>query len=163
MRVDPSHFRRAMAEFATGITVVTTRDSRGIPLGLTANAFCSVSLDPPLVLVCVGERSETHAGFRDSGRFAVSVLAEDQEDLARQFALPGPGKFEGRRLVGGGGDLPLLKGALAHVLCRVWAAYPGGDHTIYLGEVEHLEVFGGRPLLFHQSLYHGLGGRGRDS
>jgi|SRR5579862_9658783 flavin reductase (DIM6/NTAB) family NADH-FMN oxidoreductase RutF len=160
MSIDPDHFRRAMAQFATGITVVTTRDAGGRLLGLTANAFCSVSLSPPLVLVCVGERSETHVGFRESGRFGVSVLAEGQKALSERFALPGSGKFENVPVLTGPGGLPLLEGALAHVECRIWADYPGGDHTIYLGEVEHVQVFGGRPLLFHGSLYLGLKGEG---
>ena len=90
----------------------------------------------------------------------LTVLAEDQKALSERFALPGSGKFESVPVLTGPGGLPLLEGALAHVECRIWADYPGGDHTIYLGEVEHVQVFGGRPLLFHGSLYLGLKGEG---
>jgi flavin reductase (DIM6/NTAB) family NADH-FMN oxidoreductase RutF len=156
MSVDSDDFRKAMAQFATGVTVVTTRDSSRHLLGLTANAFCSVSLTPPLVLVCVGAHSETHPGFVQSGYFGVSVLAENQEVISRSFAQSGLEKFEGAPLVEGRHGLPLLEGALAHMECRVVAAHPAGDHTIYLGEVLRMEVFAGRPLLYYRSSYHRL-------
>jgi flavin reductase ActVB len=146
-------FRRAMAQFATGITVVTTLDSQGRNLGLTVNAFSSVSLDPPLVLVCIDNRSETHAGFESSGVFGVSVLAEGQEAWSRRFALVGPEKFDGGGFIKGASGVALLPGALVHLECRVAAAYPGGDHTIYLGEIISLSASPGRPLLYHGSAY----------
>jgi flavin reductase (DIM6/NTAB) family NADH-FMN oxidoreductase RutF len=153
MPVDPADFRRALGQFATGVTVVTTREPGGRPLGLTANAFCSVSLNPPQVLVCVGCYSETHTGFRDFGFFGVSVLSEDQEDISRDFARPGDIKFDRVTLVPGTYGVLLVAGALAHIECRVAAAHPAGDHTIYLGEVVRLAVFPGRPLLYHDGVY----------
>lgn len=139
------------------MTVVTTRDAGLRPLGLTVNAFCSVSLDPPLVLICVDRSSEAHAGFRDSGVFGVSVLAEGQEDWSRRFALAGPDKFVGVALEAGKYGVTLVPGALAHLECRVIAAHDGGDHVIYLGEVVVLQVgAAGRPLLFHASSYRSL-------
>ena len=95
MAVDSTRFRAAMAQFATGVTVVTTRDAAGHRFGLTVNAFASVSLDPPLVLVCIDNRSDAHKGFQTSGVFGISVLAEGQEDWSRRFATPGAEKWNG--------------------------------------------------------------------
>ena len=156
MPIDPDDFRRTLAQLASGVTAVTTRDAAGRPLGLTVTSFCSVSLDPPLVLVCVDERSETHAGFRESGTFGVSVLAEDQEDVSRRFAWGGSAKFENAELIEGAGGVPLVAGALAHVSCQVVAAHPAGDHTIYVGEVVALTSRPGRPLLYHRGRYRRL-------
>jgi 4-hydroxyphenylacetate 3-hydroxylase, reductase component len=152
-RVEAPEFKRAMAQFATGITVVTTRDAAGRPLGLTVNSFCSVSLEPALVLVCIDHRSDAHAGFRESGVFAVSVLNEEQEGWSRRFAQGGPGKFEGASFATGRDGLLLVPDALAHLECRVVAAHEGGDHTVYVGEVLALEARPGRPLLYHASRY----------
>jgi len=152
MPIDSELFRRAMAQFATGITVVTTRAADGRDLGLTVNAFSSVSLDPPLVLVCIDNRSETHAGFESSGVFGVSILAEAQEDWSRRFAAGGQEKFNGGLLRAGLG-VALVPGALAHIECRVAGTLPGGDHTIYLGEIVGLSISPGAPLLYHGSAY----------
>jgi flavin reductase (DIM6/NTAB) family NADH-FMN oxidoreductase RutF len=156
MAIDQSRFRQALSQFATGITVVTTRDAVGVPLGLTVNAFCSVSLDPPLVLVSIDNRSEATAGLLASGVFGISILAEDQEDWSRRFAAGGPEKFAGVDLLAGLSGVPLIPGALAHVECRVASVYPGGDHTLYLGEVMDLNVAEGRPLLYHNRGYRRL-------
>lgn len=122
------------------------------PLALTVSAFCSVSLDPPQVLVCVDSRSETHSGFEHSRFFGVSILAEDQAEISRRFAMPGGEKFASQGLVEGE-HVSFIPGALAHIECRVVAAYPGGDHVIYLGTVERVQVFSGRPLLYHEGGY----------
>lgn len=155
MAVDGEEFRRALGQFASGVTVVTTRDAQGQPLGLTVSAFASVSLEPPLVLVSIDNRSEAHAGFEASGVFGVSVLAEGQAEVSQRFAFGGPGKF-GSPLVLGAHGLHLVPHALAHIECRVLAAHPAGDHTIYVGEVLALTVRPGRPLLYHASRYHQL-------
>jgi 4-hydroxyphenylacetate 3-hydroxylase, reductase component len=157
MSVTASGFRQALGQFAAGVTVVTTRDRQGHPLGLTVTAFCSVSLDPPLVLVSVGNRSEANAGFRDSGVFGVSVLAEDQEAVSQRFAKGGAAKFKGIELDTGTTGVLLVPGALAHIECRLTASHPAGDHTIHLGEVVALTARPGRPLLHHASAYHCLG------
>jgi flavin reductase (DIM6/NTAB) family NADH-FMN oxidoreductase RutF len=153
MPVDSTLFRQSMAQFATGVTIVTTRDAGGGRLGLTVNAFASVSLDPPLVLVCIDNRSEAHKGFEASGVFGVSILAEGQEDWSRRFATPGTEKWSGGDCETGSTGVALIPGALAHVECRVAAAHPAGDHTIYVGRVETLAVTPGRPLLYHASSY----------
>jgi flavin reductase (DIM6/NTAB) family NADH-FMN oxidoreductase RutF len=158
MSVDSASFRQALAQFASGVTVVTTRDAVGRPQGLTVSSFCSVSLEPPMVLVCVDRRSEAHMGFQASGIFGVSVLAEHQEAVSRRFAGGLDDKFEGQDLLPGVTGAPLIPGALAHIECRLVSAHPGGDHTIYVGEVENLSVFPGRPLLYHASGYRRLDG-----
>jgi flavin reductase (DIM6/NTAB) family NADH-FMN oxidoreductase RutF len=156
MSVDAAGFRRALGQFATGVTVVTTRDAAGQPLGLTVSAFCSVSLHPPLVLVCIGHRSEVNTGLRESGLFAASVLGEDQEEVSRRFAAPGPSKFEGFALVSGRHGLPLVPGALAHLECRVRSFHEEGDHAVWVGEVRSLSTHPGRPLLHHAGAYRRL-------
>jgi flavin reductase (DIM6/NTAB) family NADH-FMN oxidoreductase RutF len=158
MPVDHAAFRRALGQFAAGVTVVTTRDDKGRPLGLTVTSFCSVSLEPPLVLVCVDHRSEAHAGFRQAGLFGVSILAEGQEELSRRFAAGGPAKFKGLELVTGVTGVPLIPGALAHVECRVIATHTAGDHAVYVGEVVAVETRPGRPLVYHDRAYRRLGG-----
>jgi flavin reductase ActVB len=161
MAILPDDFRGALAQFATGVTVVTTRNAAGQPLGLTVSAFCSVSLDPPLVLVCVEHGADANPGLRDTGLFGVSVLAEHQEDLSRAFACKGPEKFQDLTLVDGPHGVPLVPEALARLECRVTAAHPAGDHTIYVGEVVSMIVEPGRPLLYHHSEYHRIAGEGR--
>jgi flavin reductase (DIM6/NTAB) family NADH-FMN oxidoreductase RutF len=156
MAIEPADFRRVLAQFASSVTAVTTRDAAGRALGLTVTAFSSVSLDPPLVLVCVDARSETHVGFRESGTFGVSILAEEQEDVSRRFAWSGAAKFDGTELVAGSTGVPLVAGALAHIECRLVAAHPAGDHTIYVGEIVALTTRPGRPLVYHQGRYRRL-------
>jgi flavin reductase (DIM6/NTAB) family NADH-FMN oxidoreductase RutF len=151
--IDQADFRRALGQFASGVTVVTTRDSAGRPYGLTVSSFCSVSLEPPLVLVCIDHRSEAHDGFEASQLFGVSVLAEGQEEWSRRFAEGGPAKFAGATLGGGHHGVALVPGALAHLECRVVSAHEAGDHTIYVGEVLALSVQPGRPLLYHARGY----------
>jgi flavin reductase ActVB len=153
MSVDLGLFRRSMAQFATGVTVVTTHDDSGRRMGLTVNAFASVSLDPPLVLVCIDNRSEAHTGFETSRVFGVSVLAEGQDEWSRRFATGGAEKWNGGGLETGVTGVALVPGALAHVECRVFASHGAGDHTIYVGLVERLAVNPGRPLLYHGSGY----------
>jgi flavin reductase (DIM6/NTAB) family NADH-FMN oxidoreductase RutF len=159
--VDAASFRRTLGQFASGVTVVTTRDAAGQPLGLTVSAFCSVSLHPPLVLVCIDHRSETNAGMRESGQFAVNVLSEGQEDVSRRFAVPGRAKLEGFALAEGKHGLPLVPGALAHVECRVRSFHDEGDHAVWVGEVRALGAHPGRPLLYHAGGYRRLEGRPR--
>jgi 3-hydroxy-9,10-secoandrosta-1,3,5(10)-triene-9,17-dione monooxygenase reductase component len=163
MSVDVASFRRALGQFASGVTVVTTRDAAGHPLGLTVSAFCSVSLHPPLVLVCLDHRSATNAGMRESGLFAVSVLAEGQEEVSRRFAVAGRAKLKGFAFVQGRQGLPLVPGALAHVECRVRSFHDEGDHAVWVGEVKWLAARPGRPLLYHAGSYHRLAGRGSDN
>ena len=137
------------------MAVVTTFDAEtGEPYGLTANAVASVSLEPPLLLACIALDADTHGFIERAGHFAVNILEETQAGLAERFAsaLEG-GKFEGvphRRAASGA---PLLDGALAWAECRVWAAYPGGDHTIFVGSVLDGGAGEGRPLLYHRGSF----------
>lgn len=156
MRVEAESFRRALGQFASGVTVVTTLDLHGRPLGLTVSAFCSVSLHPPLVLACIDKRAEANLGMRESGLFAVSVLREDQEEVSRRFASAARDKLEGFELAEGRQGLPLVPGALAHVQCRVRSFHDEGDHTVWVGEVLALAVHPGRPLLYHAGAYRRL-------
>ena len=157
MAIDPQDFKDALSQFGSGVTVVTTRDATGMPVGLTVSAFCSVSLDPPLVLVSIDNRStEAHAGLRASRAFAVSVLAEGQEEWSNRFAVTGPDKFSGVTLSTSKLGLVLVPGALAQIECRLYAELPGGDHTIYLGEVIWTAVRPGRPLLYQARGYRKL-------
>ena len=156
MAIDQRYFRRALGQFATGITVVTTRGHDARPLGLTVNAFCSVSLEPPLVLICLDRRSEVNAGLVEAGRFNVSVLAESQEEMSRRFAAGGPLKFEGIQMPAGSNGLPLVAGSLADLECRLVVVHEAGDHTLYIGEVERLDCRPGRPLVYHGSAYRRL-------
>ena len=156
MAIDRTELRRVMGHFATGVTIITTRDVDGKPYGLTANALCSVSLDPPLLLVCVDKRAESHPAFGRSGLFAVNVLGLGHEDLSRRFAVSGGDKFVDVDHRSGVSGLPLLDGALATIECRVVAVHEAGDHTIFIGEVEHLQGDGGDPLLFFRGKYRRL-------
>lgn len=152
-RIEPLEFRRALGRFASGITVITT-EHEGAVRGMTANAFVSVSLDPPLVLVSVDNRAKMNEVLPVSGRYGVSILRNSQEDLAQHFAgRPREGTVISfvRR-----GGVPLLEGALAHLVCRLVDVRPAGDHTLYIGHVEHLDYGDGAPLLYYTGSYRCL-------
>jgi len=150
------HFRRVMGQFATGVTVVTTRLGDEVH-GLTANAVCSVSLEPLLVLVCVDHAADTHPLLEKSGVFAVNILSQEQEDLSRLFASPTEEKAGRLQALGyrtAVTGAPIIAGCLAYLDCRVVAAYPGGDHTIFVGRVEQAEIGADAPpLLFFRGHY----------
>jgi flavin reductase (DIM6/NTAB) family NADH-FMN oxidoreductase RutF len=155
MPIDSADFRRALGQFASGVTVVTTRTPDGHPLGLTVSAFSSLSLDPPLVLACIDKRSESTAAAQASGVFGVSLLAEDQEDVSQRFAAHEGDRFAGLA-PGGGAGLVLIPGALAQLECRLHACHDAGDHVIWIGLVEAAAVRPGRPLLYHDRGYRRL-------
>jgi flavin reductase (DIM6/NTAB) family NADH-FMN oxidoreductase RutF len=158
MPIDPSALRRVMGHFVTGVTVVTTRDRDGHFYGMTANALTSVSLAPPLLLVCVDKKAETYPYFAESRAFTVNILSAEQEDISRRFAVSGGEKFEGVTYRVGANGAPILDGALAYIECRVWSEFDGGDHTIYFGEVLEAQVAGGgKPLLFYRGGYREIG------
>lgn len=157
MGVTGAEFRGAIGCFATGVAVVTTRQDDGRPCGLTANAVTSVSLEPPLVLVCVDKTAESHPHFGSTGIFAVNVLTEAQRDVSARFAMSGGDKFAGLPFHWGATGAPVLNQHLACVECRIVAAHDGGDHTIYVGRVEVAASRGGRPLLYFRGAYGSLG------
>jgi flavin reductase (DIM6/NTAB) family NADH-FMN oxidoreductase RutF len=153
--VGPDHFRSVMGHFATGVTVVTVATPGG-PVGLTANAVCSLSLEPLLLLVCFDNAARTLPPLRETGRFGVNVLASGQQDLARLFAskLPEREKFAGIPHTVHDG-IPVIEGVLAWVGCRLERLIPGGDHTIGIGSVEAAEAGEGEPLLWFRGGYRG--------
>jgi flavin reductase ActVB len=153
MAISGADFRRVMGSFATGVTVVTTVQPGGTPCGLTANAVASVSLDPPLVLVCVDKGAESYPHFEPAGVFAVNVLGEAQEAISSRFATSGGDKFADVAFRFGEAGAPILEDCLAHLECRIVHAYDGGDHTIYVGRVEGASIGSGRPLLFFRGAY----------
>ena len=156
MAIDGRDLRNAMGLFATGVTIITTKDASGKPFGLTANAFSSLSLDPPMLLICVDKGVDCYACFDESKVFAVNFLSLAQEELSTRFATKGIEKFEGLSYSVGELGVALLDGALAHFECTVAHAHEGGDHTIYLGEVQRLVTMEGDPLLFYQGKYRSL-------
>ena len=156
MPIEKNELRRVMGHFPTGVTVITTFSKAGVLHGLTANSFTSVSLVPPLVLVCVDNRAESKPCFEETKCFTVNFLAEEQEDLSRRFATSGIKKFEGVSYRLGANQAPILNGVLAYMECKVVAAYDGGDHTIYLGEIEQAETREAKPLVFYRGGYRSL-------
>src|SRR5580698_2380198 len=132
-RIEADGFRRSLAEFATGVTVIATSVD-GERFGLTSNSFASVSLDPPLVLWSIRRESKSFAAFAACSHFAVSVLAEDQIELSQRFARSEPNKFGGLDCHVGDGDVPLLPGVAASFECRRSHTHDGGDHLILVGE-----------------------------
>jgi flavin reductase (DIM6/NTAB) family NADH-FMN oxidoreductase RutF len=149
MAVTQEEFRNALGSFATGVTVITV-DYEGEVNGMTANAFSSVSLDPPLVLVCVDHRARTHAHLH--------VLAENQRVISEYYARPAQDHRHAEREAGAHFDrtahgTPVLNGALAYLECRLHSAQDAGDHTIFIAQVEEVVVRGGNPLLYHRGEY----------
>ncbi len=151
--IDSRQFRNALGAFTTGVTIVTTRDSEHNDVGLTANSFNSVSLDPPLVLWSLAKTSRALDAFVAAEHFAVHILAADQEPLSNLFATRGADKFAGLRLERGPGDIPLLEGCAARFQCRTKFRYDGGDHEIFIGEVVAFNHYERPPLLFHSGRY----------
>jgi flavin reductase (DIM6/NTAB) family NADH-FMN oxidoreductase RutF len=150
--------RTAFASFATGVTVITALDEQGAAVGMTANSFGSVSLDPPLVQWSLRINSGLHRTFIDADHFSVSVLSVAQENIARQFSSRAPDRFEGITLVETPNEPPLIANAIAHFLCRKVNDYRVGDHELFIGEVLRVETFDGEPLIFHASKFKSFAG-----
>ena len=153
-------FRQAMGNWCTGVTIVATAGHGGKPYGLTASSFTSVSLNPPLILVCLDNRISGLQSFKDSGKFGVSVLSEDQADLSTLFAKKDSVRPAELYFIGKTG-VPLIKESLVGIECKHYAMYPGGDHEILIGEVEAVEFGtaqeGKGPLLYLRGIYGKLG------
>jgi 4-hydroxyphenylacetate 3-hydroxylase, reductase component len=156
MPIDPQQLRRVLGHFATGVTVITTKDIAGAPFGLTANAFTSLSLNPPLILICVDKGAQCYSCFADSNVFTVNFLREDQEEISRRFATKGADKFAGLNWHEGANGAAILNGAIGHLECKIVQSYEGGDHTIIVGEVLNGVAAGDRPLLFFKGKYERL-------
>jgi|LauGreDrversion4_2_1035121.scaffolds.fasta_scaffold06864_9 flavin reductase (DIM6/NTAB) family NADH-FMN oxidoreductase RutF len=151
--IDPTTFRAALGRFASGVTVLTTRAADGTDLGMTATAFTSVSLAPPLILVCVDHDASAVPALTIGAAFAVHILAESQTALSRRFASSETDRFAGLAIVRGLNEVPLLDGVLARLECRVTATYPGGDHRIVVGEVHEATLGEAGPLLYFRGGY----------
>ncbi len=155
---DPALFRQLLGRFATGVTVVTTRDPAGRPIGMTASSVASVSLHPPLVLVSVDQANDMHPALQAAQHFVLNVLAADQEAISRRFAAEHPNRFEGIGYRDTRHGLPVLDGVLASIECEKHAEAPGGDHTVFFGLVTGGSVSDRRPLLYYRGGYAGLAG-----
>lgn len=153
---DPRDLRSALGQFASGVTVITTITPEGERVGVTANSFTSVSMDPPLVLWCPGQHLFSLPAFERATHFAINVLASDQHELSRKFASANSDKFEGVETIEGIAGLPLLTEAIATFECRTTDRHPAGDHIIYLGHVERYSYVPSEPLVFHAGRYHDI-------
>jgi flavin reductase (DIM6/NTAB) family NADH-FMN oxidoreductase RutF len=153
MPISTEDFRNALSRFASGVTVVTTVDSNGKAFGITVSAFCSVSLEPPLILVCIEKTAGSHFAFLESGRFCVNILAEDQEELSRHFANPQFDKFETIKISDNQNGLILLDDCCANLVCTVKANVSAGDHTVFIASVESARVFEKKPLVYFRGSY----------
>jgi flavin reductase (DIM6/NTAB) family NADH-FMN oxidoreductase RutF len=154
--LDPISLRNAFSSFATGVTVITALDAQGNAVGMTANSFGSVSLDPPLVQWSLRLNSGLHRSFVDASHFSVSVLSASQESLARQFSSRAPDRFHDVAVRQPHGEAPLIEGAIAHFVCKKVNDYRVGDHELFIGEVLRCETFSGEPLVFHASRFREL-------
>ena len=157
---DSTAFRRALGQFATGVTVITTRTPSGQPIGITASSFNSVSLDPPLVLWSLATKSASMPVFRSNSHYVVNILSESQLDLCQRFATLKDDRFAGVSHSAGDTGMPVLDGALAWFECHNRSRYEEGDHVIFVGEVErcgvHPDAAGMAPLVFCGGAFHGL-------
>lgn len=174
MSLNSFEFRKAMGQFATGVTIITVDlegeghgdvhgGVHGGVHGMTANAFASVSLDPPLVLVCVDHTTRTHAHLHARKRFGINVLCENQRSISEYYARPERDNEHAEAKAGAQFDrtthgTPMLHGALAYLECRLHSAQLAGDHTIFIAEVEDVVVREGEPLLFFRGKYRKVGG-----
>jgi flavin reductase (DIM6/NTAB) family NADH-FMN oxidoreductase RutF len=154
--VGPRLYRKACAQFATGITVVTVLDSNRHPHGMTVNSFSSVSLDPPLVLVSIDLRNSILGHFLSASSFAINILAEGQEGLSQRFSSVSEYRFEGVEWHTSDLGLPLLDEVLAHLECSVARTFEAGDHTILIGLVQNARYSEGKPLVYFDSSYQTL-------
>jgi flavin reductase ActVB len=157
MTVDQATFRQAMTRFPSGVTIVTTVDDSSQRWGFTASAFASLSLSPPLVLVCLDRSANCYSSFCATDRFAINILSADHEALARRFATKGIDKFAGVDFEPGEFELPLLSDAVATFECQRSALLPGGDHVILIGEALSIRLGSGTPaVLFNRRFWRFL-------
>lgn len=157
MSITDAEFRAALSRFASGVTVVTTRDAEGSLHGLTVSAFCSVSADPPLVLICIAKDTYSHDAFLERRAFVVNILSEDQRNVSEQFALPLEDKFAGIETQEMMSGLPSIVGSLAVLDCTIVQNYDGGDHSVLIGRIDEAVSDEGSPLLYFRGNYRELG------
>ena len=162
MAFDPMLQRQIMGRFATGVTVVTTQYGDQVS-GMTANAVMSLSLDPPLIVVSVDREANMHGHLTQGQCYAINVLKQDQEELSRRFAKPGPKDFSDIELTVAETGAPIFVDALAYVDCRVVEVAPAGDHDMFIGEPVAGETYDGQPLIFYSGQYAQLEDTSTDS
>lgn len=154
--LDPADFRQLLGRFATGVTIVTLTLPDGQPAGMTANSLASVSLDPPLVLVCIDHAAELYASLLAAPGFVINILEASQETLSRRFATRHLNRFDGIGYHTSADGQPVLDGVLAHIECSPHATFPAGDHTIVVGRVLRGDTTDGAPLVYFRGGYTGL-------
>lgn len=151
--LDPATFRGALARLASGVSIVTTRSADGHDHGMTVSALSSLSLDPPLILLCVDLTATMHPHLLGAPHFAVSMLALEQQELSRRFAASRDDRFDGVAITRDSAGCALIDDALAHLECSMWAQYPGGDHTVFVGQVTHAATRDADPLVYYRGGY----------
>jgi flavin reductase (DIM6/NTAB) family NADH-FMN oxidoreductase RutF len=156
MPASPEAFRTAMSQFASGVTVVTTRDANAKLHGITVSAFCSVSLEPPMVLICIEKTTGSHYAFGESGAFVVNILSATQSSISEHFATRIDEKFGDIEHKLNEDGVPVLVDAIASLRCNLRHSLDGGDHSIFVGLVESVDVVGGEPLIYFDHGYHEL-------
>ena len=154
--VDPARFRQLLGRFATGVAVITADDSGGKPVGMTANTLVSVSLNPPLISVCIDHTADMHRTMGETPQFTVNILASNQEAISRRFAEQGTRRFEGIGFSRSDRGGIILDGVLAYLECERVAEHPAGDHSIYVGRVVGGSTSEGEPLLYYRGGYAGM-------
>ena len=154
--INKDEFRHALSRFASGVTVVTSKDAAGNLHGITVSAFCSVSLEPPMILICIDKNTGSHHALTETDAFVVNILREDQQYLSDRFASYLPHKFDEVEHTLGINDLPVIADALANLECRLVNSHPNGDHTIFVGQIEQATVRDGNPLVYFHGNYQKL-------
>lgn len=153
MSVSEDEFRAVLGRFPSGVTVVTTTDDSGSDQGMTVSAFCSVSLHPPLILICIEKSASAHKALTTAAGFVVNVLSARQEQIARRFSIVDIDRFEGVGFTRSSQGYAVLDDALGIIECSRHQLYDGGDHTIILGQVEAMRAEQGTPLLYYRGGY----------
>lgn len=153
MAITKEEFRAALGRFASGVTVVTTKNDSGKLFGITVSAFCSVSLEPPLILVCIEKRAGSHHAFQELKAFVVNILREDQQSVSNHFASHLEDKFANVEYDTGIENLPVLRNCLANLECRLHDSHESGDHTIFIGQIEKASVNEENPLIYWHGKY----------
>ena len=156
MAITKDEFRASLGRFASGVTIVTTKDNNGNLHGLTVSAFSSVSMNPPLILICILKTTHSYYSFVEAKSFVVNILTESQQDISNQFASKHEDKFEGINYNLSETGLPILDDCLVNLECSLKHSYDGGDHTIFVGEIENAVVNEGNPLVYWKGDYRDL-------
>lgn len=156
MAITNEEFRAALGNFASGVTVVTTKDANDKLHGLTVSAFSSVSMNPPLILICIQKSTHSYHAFEESKAFVVNILSDSQKEISNQFAFKHEDKFAGINYKFGILDLPVLDNCLVNLECTLKHSYDGGDHSIFVGEIENAIVNEGNPLVYWKGNYRDL-------